>query len=75
MGPPLIGKSENIQKVKELVEHVAHTGLNTVIFGESGVGKEVVAQNLYQKSPRLGKPFVKINCNAYFRIRLSSDAS
>jgi two-component system, NtrC family, response regulator AtoC len=64
MGPPIIGKSENIQRVKELVEHVAHTGLNTVIFGESGVGKEVVAQNLYQKSPRLGKPFIKINCAA-----------
>lgn len=64
MGPPIIGKSENIRRVKELVEHVAHTGLNTVIFGESGVGKEVVAQNLYQKSPRLGKPFIKINCAA-----------
>jgi two-component system, NtrC family, response regulator AtoC len=64
MGPPIIGNSENIKRVKELVEHVAHTGLNTVIFGESGVGKEVVAQNLYQKSPRLGKPFIKINCAA-----------
>ncbi len=64
MGPPIIGYSENIQRVKELIEHVAHTGLNTVIFGESGVGKEVVAQNLYQKSPRLGKPFIKINCAA-----------
>ena len=64
MGPPIIGYSTNIQRVKELVEHIAHTGLNTVIFGESGVGKEVVAQNLYQKSPRLGKPFIKINCAA-----------
>ena len=43
---------------------MASTGLNTVIFGESGVGKEVVAQNLYQRSPRLGKPFIKINCAA-----------
>jgi len=64
MGPPIIGVSENIQRVKELVEHVAHTGFNTVIFGESGVGKEVVAQNLYQNSPRVGKPFIKINCAA-----------
>ena len=64
MGPPIIGISENIQRVRELIDHVAHTGLNTVIFGESGVGKEVVAQNLYQKSPRLGKPFIKINCAA-----------
>ena len=64
MGPPIIGVSENIRRVKELVEHVAHTGFNTVIFGESGVGKEVVAQNLYQNSPRVGKPFIKINCAA-----------
>jgi transcriptional regulator with PAS, ATPase and Fis domain len=64
IGPTIIGCSENIQKVKELVDHIAGTGLNTVIFGESGVGKEVVAQNLYQKSPRLGKPFIKINCAA-----------
>jgi transcriptional regulator with PAS, ATPase and Fis domain len=64
MGPPIIGCSDNILRVKELVEHVASTGLNTVIFGESGVGKEVIAQNLYQKSPRLGKPFIKINCAA-----------
>jgi two-component system, NtrC family, response regulator AtoC len=64
MGPSIIGVSENIRRIKDLVEHVAHTGFNTVILGESGVGKEVIAQNLYQKSPRLGKPFVKINCAA-----------
>lgn len=63
-GPPIIGVSRNIQRVRDLIKHVANTGLNTVIFGESGVGKEVVAQNLYQNSPRLGKPFIKINCAA-----------
>lgn len=64
MGPPVVGVSKNMTRVRELIEHVASTGLNTVVFGESGVGKEVVAQNLYQKSPRLGKPFIKINCAA-----------
>jgi transcriptional regulator with PAS, ATPase and Fis domain len=63
-GPPIVGISKNMERVRELIEHVAHTGLNTVVFGESGVGKEVVAQNLYQQSPRRGKPFVKINCAA-----------
>jgi two-component system response regulator AtoC len=63
-GPPIIGVSKNIERVRELISHVATTGLNTVVFGESGVGKEVVAQNLYQQSPRLGKPFIKINCAA-----------
>ncbi len=61
---PIIGASPNILKTKELINHVADTALNIIICGESGVGKEVVAQNLYQKSPRKGKPFIKINCAA-----------
>lgn len=62
--PPLIGVSQNIERIRELINHVADTGLNILIYGESGVGKEVVAQNLYQASPRNGKPFLKINCAA-----------
>ena len=61
---PFIGKSESIERIKELVAHVADTGLNVVITGESGVGKEVVAQNLYHSSQRKNKPFVKVNCAA-----------
>jgi len=61
---PIIGASPNIVKTKELINHVADTALNIIICGESGVGKEVVAQSLYQKSPRKGKPFIKINCAA-----------
>ncbi|MBA3035269.1 MAG: sigma-54-dependent Fis family transcriptional regulator [Desulfobacterium sp.] len=64
MGPPIIGVSKNIAQVRDLISHVADTGFNVVITGESGVGKEVIAQNLYQQSPRVGKPFVKINCAA-----------
>ncbi|MFZ7124535.1 MAG: sigma-54 interaction domain-containing protein [Desulfobacterales bacterium] len=63
-GPPIIGVSENIRRIREVINHVADTGLNVVITGESGVGKEVVAQNLYRQSPRFGKPFLKINCAA-----------
>ena len=61
---PFIGKSESIERIKELVAHVSDTGLNVVITGESGVGKEVVAQNLYHSSQRKNKPFVKVNCAA-----------
>ena len=64
MLPSIIGTSPNIIKIRELINHVADTGLNIVISGESGVGKEVVAQSLYQKSPRMGKPYIKINCAA-----------
>jgi transcriptional regulator with PAS, ATPase and Fis domain len=64
MGPPIVGISKKIERIKDLIGHVAETGLNIVICGESGVGKEVVAQNLYHRSPRKGKPFLKINCAA-----------
>jgi len=64
MVTPLIGVSQSVERIKELIKHVADTGLNIVISGESGVGKEVVAQNLYYNSPRRNKPFVKVNCAA-----------
>lgn len=64
MSPSLIGISKNIVRIRELIKHVAGTGLNIVISGETGVGKEVVAQKLYESSPRKGKPFIKVNCAA-----------
>ena len=64
MAPPLIGTSKSIERIRELIEHVADTGLNVIITGESGVGKEVVAQNLFHKSQRKNKPFIKVNCAA-----------
>ena len=61
---PLIGTSESIERIRELIDHTADTGLNVLITGESGVGKEVVAQNLYYKSQRKNQPFIKVNCAA-----------
>ena len=60
----IIGVSQNIRRIRDLINQVADTGLNTVIHGETGVGKELVVQCLYQKSDRVGKPFVKVNCAA-----------
>jgi len=65
MEPPVIvGVSKDIVKINDLIKHVSDTCLNVVITGETGVGKEVVAQNLYKNSPRKNKPFVKVNCAA-----------
>jgi len=64
MVTPLIGTSESIERIRELIEQVADTGLTVIITGKSGVGKEVVAQKLYDKSPRKDKPFIKVNCAA-----------
>jgi transcriptional regulator with PAS, ATPase and Fis domain len=60
----LIGISKNMCRIRELINRVAQTGLNTIVCGETGVGKELVVQSLYQKSDRVGKPFVKVNCAA-----------
>jgi len=64
MTPPLIGVSQNINKIKEIIKQVADTGLNIVIRGETGVGKEVVAKKLFHDSPRSNKSFIKVNCAA-----------
>jgi len=64
MPPPLIGVSQTIESIRDLIKLVANTGLNVVISGESGVGKEIVAQNLYFNSHRKGNPFIKVNCAA-----------
>jgi len=69
----LIGVSKNICRIRELIDRVAETGLNTIVCGETGVGKELVVQNLYQKSDRLGKPFVKVNCAALPDTLLESE--
>ena len=64
MVQPLIGQSDNIVRIREIISQVADSGLNVVIHGETGVGKEVVAKKLYDDSPRSNKPFIKVNCAA-----------
>ena len=73
MNPKIVGVSKNIDRIKELIDQVADTGLNTIVHGETGVGKELVVQSLYQKSTRVGKPFVKVNCAALPDTLLESE--
>lgn len=73
MTTPLIGVSKSILKIKKLINRLANTGLTILITGETGVGKEVVAQNLYSESSRSSKNFVKINCSALPENLLESE--
>jgi two-component system, NtrC family, response regulator AtoC len=73
MEAKIIGVSKNVQRIRALIEQVADTGLTIVVCGETGVGKELVVQNLYQKSDRVGKPFVKVNCAALPDTLLESE--
>jgi two-component system response regulator AtoC len=69
----LIGNSAAMQRVKELTRSVAKSDLNVVICGESGVGKELVAQALHLSSSRRNHPFIKVNCAAIPRELLESE--
>ncbi len=60
----LIGQSPSIQRVRELIGRVAPTDSTVLICGESGCGKELVAESIHAMSPRAGQPFVAINCAA-----------
>jgi len=63
MAPSIVGESQHIENIKKLIHQIAETEENVLISGERGVGKDLVAQNLYLRSKRVGKPFVKINCS------------
>ncbi|WP_438864933.1 sigma-54 dependent transcriptional regulator [Neptunicella sp.] len=60
----LIGKSAEIQHVRQMIEQVAPTEANVLVLGESGTGKEVVARNLHFLSARKSGPFIPVNCGA-----------
>ncbi len=60
----LIGESEAIKKVKDIIERVAPTDARVLIIGENGTGKEIVARMLHEKSNRAEGPFVEVNCAA-----------
>src|SRR5215475_4827699 len=58
-------KSKVMQEMEELISAMAPSDANVLITGESGVGKEVVANVIHSKSRRAGKPLVKLNCAAF----------
>jgi two-component system response regulator AtoC len=61
---PPIGTSAVMRAISGIVDRVAPTDATVLIWGESGVGKEVVSQRLYERSKRRDRPFVKVNCAA-----------
>lgn len=69
----LIGSSQQIKYVMELVGKVAPGGSAVLLRGESGTGKEVVAQVLHEQSSRADKPFVKVHCGALSAGLLESE--
>lgn len=60
----IVGESEPIVRVKEMIEKVAETDARVLITGPNGTGKELVAHNLHEKSPRSKQPLIEVNCAA-----------
>ena len=69
----IIGKSDEIQEVFQLVDKVADTDSTILICGESGTGKELIAKAIHYRSGRSNQPFVSINCGALPESLLESE--
>jgi len=63
-GKYINGKSGEFAIVVKQIELVAPTNYSVIIYGESGSGKEAIAQQIHEKSKRAGKPFIAIDCGA-----------
>jgi two-component system, NtrC family, response regulator len=61
---PLVGASQSMRHVYEIVSKVADSPSTVLITGESGTGKELVARELHRRSSRRDKPLIKVNCAA-----------
>jgi two-component system, NtrC family, nitrogen regulation response regulator NtrX len=60
----MIGESDAITKIKDMIERVAATDARVLITGDNGTGKELVARWLHEKSHRSAGPFIEVNCAA-----------
>ncbi len=70
---PIIGESEQMREVWHQVAQVAPTNATVLITGETGVGKEVVAQTIHKNSPRSNRLFKAVNCGVLYQDLLQSE--
>jgi len=69
----IVGTSPPMQQVFRKVEKIAATDISVLITGETGTGKELIAREVHNRSPRAGKPFITINCGAIPENLLESE--
>ena len=69
----IIGTSDKMQAIFQMIETVAEVQSTVLVTGESGTGKELVARAIHDLSPRSEKPFISINCGAFTETLLESE--
>ena len=69
----IIGKSERMQQIYTLLEQTADLGINVLICGDSGTGKELIAEAVHNASSRAAMPLIKVNCAALSESLLESE--
>ena len=71
--PEMIGKTPALLQVLQTINKIAPTDSTVLITGDTGVGKELVAKEIHQKSHRRSRPFIKVNCAAIPENLLESE--
>src|SRR5215217_2112315 len=69
----IIGRSERMLALYQMIETVAQVQSTVLVTGESGTGKELVARAIHDLGPRAEKPFVSVNCGAFTETLLESE--
>ncbi|REJ78024.1 MAG: sigma-54-dependent Fis family transcriptional regulator [Acidobacteria bacterium] len=69
----IVGNSDKMQAIFQMIETVAEVQSTVLVSGESGTGKELVARAIHDLSPRAEKPFISINCGAFTETLLESE--
>ena len=69
----LVGESTPIRHLRQLIDQVGNTDTNVLILGETGTGKELVAQAIHQSSDRFKSPFIPVDCAAISEAVIESE--
>jgi transcriptional regulator with GAF, ATPase, and Fis domain len=70
---PVVVLDPAMQRLHSLAERIADSTISVLLLGETGVGKDVLAETIHRRSPRAGKPFLRLNCAALSETLLESE--